>query len=172
MKIPFFSLYFILASPSPQDNVLGNMFCVQSAHHESPSWTCVERWKWLGRLDARTSKHHAAFDNFISFNKPEIGIFLSFCALCSLSRILGMRVNNSTATWRTTRLSRTIRTVTSQHITATDKPKSKTKLARTTDRHSARMEWDEHETQSKATAESSRDFGRLSEKSTVAQNQQ
>lgn len=108
---------------------------------------------------------------FLSINL-KIGIFLSFCALCSLSRILGMRVNNSTATWRTTRLSRTIRTVTSQHITATDKPKSKTKLARTTDRHSARMEWDEHETQSKATAESSRDIGRLSEKSTVAQNQQ
>lgn len=158
VAVYFMHFPFSISLLNPQDNVFGNMFCMQPTHHEPSSWPGLERWKWLGRLDARTS-NFCCFWQFYSINSK--WNFLTSCHLYSLF-ILGMRVNHPTATWRTTRLGSTIRTITSQHISATDKQKPKKKFPSTIDRHIARVEWDEHETESEATVESSRDIGWLS----------
>lgn len=84
-----------------------------------------------------------------------------------------MRIDDSPALgWPAGLSCSDIRPVASEHFTAAHQPQSSTKLARTTHRHSSRMERNRLEAQPKATVESPRDFSRPGTQSTLAPNKQ
>lgn len=90
--------------------------------------------------------------------------------LLQFSSFLGVRIDDSPATGRSTRLR--CSEFTSEHIAATHQPQSATKLARPVDWHSPRVEWDGPEAQPEAATQPTRDTRRSSSQLAMASYQQ
>lgn len=153
--------HLIISKPTSQDND-GDMLRVQLTNHEPSSRFSLERWKWLGWFDARTSNFCEILMLLTPFKRQQ-------CSWQFFYDILGMRINHSpTSWWPEGFCSSDFGTITSEHFPATRQQKPTTQLFSTAYWHTSRMEWDGLEEKSKATFEPKRNFGRPGEKFALA----